>query len=81
MCIRDRNTTAPASDPGGSNGHGRIWRTVDQSNLTNNIELGNLKDGNWRDVEIVWDVDTQNITYYVNGTNAGSYTFLSLIHI
>lgn len=71
------NTTAPASDPGGSNGHGRIWRTVDQSNLTNNIELGNLKDGNWRDVEIVWDVDTQNITYYVNGTNAGSHTFSS----
>ncbi|WP_322969497.1 lectin-like domain-containing protein [Faecalibacter sp. LW9] len=71
------NTGSPAFDPTGSNGHGRIWKTSDQSNLTNNIELGNLKDGNWRSVEITWNADTQTISYTVGGTNAGTYTFSS----
>ncbi|QIG88492.1 hypothetical protein G6R40_01935 [Chryseobacterium sp. POL2] len=71
------NTGSPAYDPTGSNGHGRIWKTSNQSNLTNNIELGNLKDGQWRLVEITWNADTQTISYTVDGTNAGTYTFNS----
>lgn len=68
------NTGAPASDPAGSNGHGRIWRSSNQANLTNNIELGNLKDGVWRDVVVSWDAFTQTISYTVGGVLAGSYT-------
>lgn len=68
------NTGALASDPAGSNGHGRIWRSSNQANLTNNIELGNLKDGVWRDVVVTWNVATQTISYTVGGVLAGSYT-------
>lgn len=68
------NTGAPATDPAGSNGHGRIWRSSNQVNLTSNIELGNLKNGVWRDVVVTWDAFTQTISYTVGGTLAGSYT-------
>lgn len=68
------NTGAPASDPAGSNGHGRIWRSSNQANLTSNVELGNLKDGVWRDVVVTWDAFTQTISYTVGGVLAGSYT-------
>ena len=55
------NTQAPANDPSGSNGHGHIWKSYDQSNITTTkTDLGNLKDGNWRDIEVKWDAAAKN---------------------
>lgn len=64
--------------------HGMIWDTDDSvvtsgefssfSNLTNAISLGNLEDGNWKNVEISWNAASRTLSYTVNGTNAGTYT-------
>ncbi|MBA5630499.1 lectin-like domain-containing protein [Moheibacter lacus] len=66
------------------NDHGMIWDTDDSVvtsgefttfvSLTTAVDLGNLEDGNWKDVEISWNASTRTLSYMVNGTNAGSYT-------
>jgi alpha-tubulin suppressor-like RCC1 family protein len=73
------NTGHPAYDPFGSHGHGQIWRTSDQVKYTDPIELGNLKDGEWHDVEITWNEATQTLSYTVDGTLAGSHTFTNIV--
>ncbi len=66
------------------NDHGMIWDTDDSVvtsgefstfvSLTTAADLGNLEDGNWNDVEIIWDASTRTLSYTVNGINGGSYT-------
>ncbi len=67
-----------------ANDHGMIWDTDDSVvssgefttfvSLTTAADLGNLEDGNWKDVEISWNASTRTLSYIVNGLNAGSYT-------
>lgn len=67
------------------NDHGTIWDTDDSVlasgggefttyvTLTSAVDLGNLEDGNWKNVEISWNATTRTLSYTVNGTNAGTY--------
>ena len=73
------NIGSPHFDPSGTQGHGQIWRTSDYFIYTSPINLGNLKDGNWHDVEITWNVETQTLSYTVNGILAGSHTFTNIV--
>ncbi|WP_369048666.1 DUF4347 domain-containing protein, partial [Tenacibaculum sp. UWU-22] len=71
------NSHESSVDPPLYEGHGTIWRTVDQTNLSTPVDLGNLEDGTWKNVVINWDADTQTISYTVDGILAGEHTFSS----
>lgn len=61
-----------------ANDHSQIWASNNQTStgfLTSAVDLGNLEDGAYHNVIIVWNAFTKNLSYTVDGINAGSYTF------
>ncbi|MFD0799218.1 beta strand repeat-containing protein, partial [Maribacter chungangensis] len=57
--------------------HGQIWDSDNQSGvglLTTAVALGELEDGAFHDIVIIWDANTQNISFMVDGLTAGSFT-------
>lgn len=63
-----------------ANDHGQIWVSSNQTAtgfLTTATDLGNLEDGAYHNVVIRWNFTTKNLSYTVDGINAGSYTFPS----
>lgn len=61
-----------------SNDHGQIWVSNNQSGaglLTTAADLGNVEDGAYHNVVVKWNVDTQTLSYTLDGINAGTYTF------
>lgn len=60
------------------NDHGQIWMASNQTAtgfLTTATDLGNLEDGAYHNVVITWNSTTKNLSYTVDGINAGLYTF------
>lgn len=60
-----------------TNDHGMIWDSDNQTGvglLTTAVDLGNLEDGLWHDVQIIWNSATNTIAYYVDSNLAGSFT-------
>lgn len=59
------------------NDHGMIWDSDNQQGvglLTTAVDLGNLEDNLLHEVNIIWNANTQTISYNVDGNNAGTYT-------
>ena len=54
--------------------HGQIWRSEDGQSFTSEIQLPEMEDGEWHPVVVIWDADTQTISYTVDGILAGTYT-------
>lgn len=62
-----------------ANDHGMIWDTdwnvsTTVTNLSTPIDLGNIEDGAWHNVEISWNATTRTLSYKIDNTSAGSYT-------
>ncbi|ROI06891.1 hypothetical protein EGI16_03025 [Chryseobacterium sp. G0240] len=64
-----------------SNDHGMIWDTdwnissgSTVTNLTNAVDLGNIEDGLWHNIEISWDAGMRKLSYKIDNITAGSYT-------
>ena len=56
------------------NDHGAIWDTDDgelSGQLTTAVDLGNLENGDWHEVSVVWDAIDATLSYTVDGINAG----------
>lgn len=71
--------TANSKDIAGD--HGMIWDTdwnisngSTVNNLTNPIDLGNIEDANWHNIEIFWDAGSRTLSYKIDNISAGSYT-------
>ncbi|WP_313600659.1 L-type lectin-domain containing protein [Epilithonimonas vandammei] len=61
-----------------ANDHGQIWVSSNQSGaglLTTATDLGNVEDGAYHNIVVKWNVDTQTLSYTLDGINAGTYTF------
>lgn len=61
-----------------SNDHGQIWVSNNQSGsglLTTAADLGNVEDGAYHNIVVNWNIDTQTLSYTLDGINAGTYTF------
>lgn len=61
-----------------ANDHGQIWVSNNQSGaglLTTAADLGNVEDGAYHNIVVKWNVDTQTLSYTLDGINAGTYTF------
>ncbi|HBR12152.1 MAG TPA: hypothetical protein DD740_08085 [Chryseobacterium sp.] len=60
------------------NDHGQIWVSSNQSGaglLTTATDLGNVEDGAYHNIVVNWNIDTQTLSYTLDGINAGIYTF------
>lgn len=60
------------------NDHGQIWVANNQSGaglLTTAKDLGNVEDGAYHNIVVNWNIDTQTLSYTLDGINAGAYTF------
>ena len=40
--------------------------------LRPSVSLGNLENGHWHQAHVVWDADTQTLTYWVDGKLGGT---------
>lgn len=61
-----------------ANDHGQIWVSSNQSGaglLTTATDLGNVEDGAYHNIVVNWNIDTQTLSYTLDGINAGTYTF------
>ncbi|MFD2607502.1 VCBS domain-containing protein [Euzebyella marina] len=59
------------------NDHTMIWDTDQQSGaglLTTAVDFGNLEDGAWHSVNVIWNASSQTIRYYVDDILAGVFT-------
>ncbi|WP_034060594.1 lectin-like domain-containing protein [Lacinutrix jangbogonensis] len=61
-----------------ANDHGMIWDSDNQLGpggiLTTAISLGDIEDGAYHDVVVMWDSVSQTLSYTIGGTVAGSFT-------
>ncbi|TKG91909.1 hypothetical protein EYV94_20040 [Puteibacter caeruleilacunae] len=54
--------------------HGCIWKSSDMSIISSPISLGELEDGDWHDVQVIWNASTSTILYTVDRVLAGQHT-------
>ena len=45
-----------------------------QARLSSQVDLGNIEDGNWHNVQVSWDVAQQTLSYAFDGQRAGTLT-------
>jgi len=69
----DTYQNAPLGDI--ANDHTNFFRTdapLDQARLSNQVDLGNVEDGQWHKVKVSWDVALQTLSYSFDGKQAGT---------
>ena len=44
---------------------------LDQARLSSQVDLGNIEDGNWHDVQVSWDAALQTLSYSFDGNRLG----------
>src|SRR5262245_40340220 len=60
-----------------ANDHTNFFKTdapPDQARLSDQVDLGNIEDGNWHRVQVSWDVALQTLSYSFDGKQAGTLT-------
>src|SRR5262245_25610080 len=60
-----------------ANDHTNFFKTdvpIDQGRLSDQVDLGNIEDGNWHRVQVSWDVALQTLSYSFDGKQAGTLT-------
>ncbi len=60
-----------------ANDHTNFIKTdapLDQARLSDQVDLGNIEDGNWHKVHVSWDVAQQTLSYSFDGKQAGTLT-------
>lgn len=65
------------------NDHGQIWDTDNQNGdglLTPAVDLGDIEDGNWHNVDIIWNATDHIMAYFVDGKSAGYYDFEDIVN-
>ncbi len=71
----DTYQNAPFGDI--ANDHTNFIKTdapIDQARLSDQVDLGNIEDGNWHKVQVSWDVVQQTLSYSFDGKQAGTLT-------
>jgi len=60
-----------------ANDHTNFFKTdstLGQAQLSPQVDLGNVEDGNWHGVHVSWDAAKQTLSYFLDGREAGTLT-------